>query len=145
VLESAERGAGFDAGSFPSGLCRFGAGRSERSILSFAPPDIGGMFGIAPEGPSDTPGGPFGVGGGIFGSGGRGIEGIAPVFTGNATRDLQLLQFTNFAPAGTSASAMRLSVPQAEQVASIIRGNYTPVVARLPAPVSAWAGSRSGC
>jgi hypothetical protein len=34
---------------------------------------------------------------------------------------LQLLQFTNFAPAATSASAMRLSVPQAEQVASIIR------------------------
>jgi hypothetical protein len=28
---------------------------------------------------------------------------------------------TNFAPTGTSASAMRLTVPHAEQVASIIR------------------------
>ena len=47
-------------------------------------------------------------------------------FMGSATRDLQLLQFTNFAPPATSASAMRLRVPHAEQVASIIRRSIYP-------------------
>jgi hypothetical protein len=115
ALAIAERGAGFDAGSLPSGLWRgFGAGSSARP-KSAAGGGAAGFCG-AIVGIDGT------FGGGIFGSGGFGIDGIAvAVFTGNATRDLQLLQFTNFAPAGTSASAMRLRVPHAEQVASIIR------------------------
>jgi hypothetical protein len=42
-------------------------------------------------------------------------------FIGNITRDLQLEQVRNRCPAGTSASAMRFTVPHAAQVASIIR------------------------
>jgi hypothetical protein len=72
-------------------------------------------------------GGGTAIGGGL-GIGGLGIGGIADtaVAAGGdaeiATRDLQSAQTMNFAPAGTVASATRLSVPQAEQVASIIQG-----------------------
>ena len=63
------------------------------------------------------------MGGGVRGSAGS-VTGLGIgviVFDGSATRDLQLAQVTNFAPTATSASAMRLSVPHAAQVASIIR------------------------
>lgn len=61
-----------------------------------------------------------------------------------ATRDLQLAQFTNRAPTGTSASAIRLIVPHAVQVASIIRRNHTAVACGLRglAGVTADRGSR---
>jgi hypothetical protein len=39
---------------------------------------------------------------------------------------LQLEHVTNFAPTGTSVSAMRFCVPHAEQVASIIRKESYP-------------------
>jgi len=41
------------------------------------------------------------------------------------TRALQSLHVMDFAPAGKLASDTRLSVPQAPQVASIIRENHT--------------------
>jgi hypothetical protein len=56
-----------------------------------------------------------GIGGGSFGGGG-GAAGATWI----AMRDLQSAQVMNFAPTGTLASDTRLSVPQAEQVASIM-------------------------
>ena len=78
---------------------------------------------------------PFaGTGGGTF----DGIAGIETLFTGvpfagvalapccgSGTRALQVAHVTNLAPTGTSDSAMRATVPQAAQVASIIqRASY---------------------
>jgi hypothetical protein len=54
------------------------------------------------------------VGGSIIG-----IVGAA-ARTGNPTRDLQLVQVRNLAPAGMSASLTRLMFPHAVQAASII-------------------------
>lgn len=104
------------------------------------PADGGTGIAPTPAGPRGIDGGPIGTAGGFAGSfapsaGGGLIEGIAGttdgnlgivgtacfVAPGNATRDLQLEHATNFAPTGTSVSAMRLCVPHAEQVASIIR------------------------
>lgn len=102
--------------------------------------DAGTGIALAPAGPSGIDGGPTGIAGGFapavggFAAGGL-IDGIAGTTLGNfgivgtadfvaagsATRDLQLEHVTNFAPTGTSVSAMRLCVPHAEQVASIIR------------------------
>jgi hypothetical protein len=113
---SSERGGdgGFAASTPVSALVRFGAGRSARSTVGL----VDGFGG--------------GVGGGVFGSAGGlgGAGGIAPGFAGfpgaapccgSATRALQLAHVTNFAPTGTSVSAMRATVPQAPHVASIIR------------------------
>jgi hypothetical protein len=110
-MSSPDLGAGLLASMPASGPCRFGAGRSASSA-GFGGP---GIFGIAGVG-IDIGRGPAGFG-------------IVPVVlwagfaacAGRITRDLQLEHVTNFAPTGTSASAMRLTVPQAEQVASIIR------------------------
>ncbi len=96
--------------------------------------DAGTGIALAPAGPSGIEGGPTGTAGG-FAPGALGlidgIEGTAVgsfgnvatacfVAAGNATRDLQLEHATNFAPTGTSGSAMRLCVPHPEQDASII-------------------------
>jgi hypothetical protein len=106
--------------------------------------EVGTGIGPAPAGPSDTDGGPTGIAGGFAPTAGGFatglIDGIAGttvgsfgivgtacfVAPGNATRDLQLEHATNFAPTGTSVSAMRLCVPHAEQVASIIRDQSYP-------------------
>jgi hypothetical protein len=107
--------------------------------------EVGTGIGPAPAGPSDTAGGPTGIAGGFapgFAPTGGLIEGIAGttlgslgivgtaglVAAGSATRDLQLEHVTNFAPTGTSDSAMRLCVPHAEQVASIIRKQSYPAL-----------------
>jgi hypothetical protein len=74
-----------------------GAGRSLRSTAAL------GRAGV-------------GFAGGNFGGGGGGATALA----GIATRDLQSAHVMNLAPTGTVASDTRLSVPQAEQVASIM-------------------------
>jgi hypothetical protein len=61
--------------------------------------------------------GSFGIDGTEIG-GGFGAPDAA--LAGSTTFALQLLQDTNLAPTGTSASAMRFTVPHAAQVASII-------------------------
>ena len=106
-------GAGLGGGIAESALGRFGAGRSARSITSLVCSDGGGT----------TIGG-FGIAGGSLGSGG------AADAAGSTIRDLQSMHVTNFAPTGALASGTRLSVPQAEQMASIIRTQHTPPTAR---------------
>ncbi|HEY1817339.1 MAG TPA: hypothetical protein VGG74_33565 [Kofleriaceae bacterium] len=90
-------GAGL-LGSIPdSGPERLGVGKSASGPVS-ARFCFGGIAGID------------------FGT--AGIAGLAP---GNGMRALQLSQVTDLVPGGTSPSAMRLTVPHAAQVASIIR------------------------
>src|SRR5262249_55718213 len=96
-------GAGLLCSTPASGLPRLGAGRSARSSGLLAG-GTGGLGGFAPVGIAGT----FGT----AAAAGR---------LGSATRDLQLVQVTNFAPIGTSASEMRFGVPHAAHVASIIQ------------------------
>jgi hypothetical protein len=107
-------------------------------MMSFVLPADGGTgIALAPAGPRGIDGGPTGTGGrpagglidGIAGTaaGSFGIVGIGGfAAAGSGTRDLQLAHATNLAPTGTSDSAMRLCVPQAEQVASIIQEQSYP-------------------
>ena len=121
--------------------------------------DAGTGIAPAPAGPSGIDGGPLGTAGGfapglapadlidgIAGTtlGNFGIVGTACFVAapGKATRDLQLEHVTNFAPTGTSVSAMRLCVPHAEQVASIIRNNHTPAPTGLPVSDGVVTGNR---
>jgi hypothetical protein len=75
---------------------------------------------------------PAGLAGGAAGAAGFGVPGARCAAAGIGggiaieTRDLQSAHVMNFAPPGTLASGTRLSVPQAEQVASIIRCDHTP-------------------
>ena len=94
--------------------------------MSFGPPGAG-TGGLPPVNP-------LGIGGGIRGIGGTAggsLPAPAAAFAGRWIGALQLVQFTSFVPAGTSASAKRLTVPQPEQVASIMRRKSYPARVRI--------------
>src|SRR6185312_7082677 len=97
ATSSPDFGAGLLLSMPASGPVRLGAGRSASGPL------VSARF-------------TFGMAGIAFGT--AGTAGLAP---GNGIRALQLSQVTDLVPGDTSPSAMRLMVPHAAQVASIIR------------------------